>query len=395
MKIQDHSVWKNVSPFKKPAHLLRIFAARKYASFFPRSKFIGITGSVGKTSTTKACQAVLSQKYQILATEENLDPIFNIPITLLKTRPKTDKVFLEMGVEYPGEMEFYLSLVKPATAIITRIFYSHSEFLGDLDKIIEEKSLLIKQLPEDGHAILNWDDPYTRKLVKLTKANVIFYGFDSKNCHVWASNVKIKNYQTYFELNYGVERVEVTLNLLGRHLVYPCLAAASLGLSMGMSLVSIKKGLETLQPAHHRLQILEGLNGTYVLDDTYNSSPAALEEAINVLNEVPAKRRIAVLGEMRELGQYSKLMHEQIAQKIYKDKVDLVLLGGGETKFVAEELLSLGFPQERLEVNLSNSQLVSKILRVASKGDVILVKASRAVKLDEVVKRISKNQTVR
>lgn len=392
MNIDRNPVWENISPFKKPVHLLRFAIAQKYASLYPRANFIGITGSVGKTTTAKACLAVLSQKFKTIVTKESLTSIFNIPITLLETRPKIKKVILEMGVEYPGEMEFYLSLIKPSTAIITRIYFAHSEFLGNIEQIIKEKSLLVKQLPKDGYAILNYDDIYTRRLAKETESQVIFYGTDPDNCLVWADNIKIEGSGTKFELNCGVERVEINLKLLGRHMIYPSLAAAALGISCNLSLLNIKKGLEQLEPAVHRLQLLEGLNGFSVLDDTYNSSPAALEEALNVLNEVPAKKRIAVLGEMRELGVYSEKLHKEIAQKIYKDNmINMVLLGGGDAVFIADELNNLGFIG-RVEAKLSNSQMVSEILKIAGNGDLILVKASHDVRLDEVVKRITKQK---
>lgn len=392
MDISKHPIWNNISPYKKPAHLIRFFIAKRLANLYPRSAFIGITGSVGKTTTKEACLAVLSQKYTAIATKANIDPILNIPETLLKLRPRVKKVILEMGIEYPGEMEFYLSMVRPATAIVTRIFFAHSEFLGNIDQILKEKGALVRQLPKDGFAILNWDDIYSRKLTKETSAQVVFYGTDEKNCHVWASNIRLENNKTCFELNYGVERVEVTLQLLGRHFIYPALAAASVGIINNLTLVNIKRGLEKLSTPPHRLQLLEGQNGCYVLDDTYNSSPAALEEALNVVQELAARRRIIVLGEMRELGAYSEKLHRAVAQKIYKDKIDLVLLGMGDTKFIADELLKLGFLPERVEVNLSNSQLVSKLLRNIGKGDIILVKGSRAVRLDEVVQRISKKR---
>ncbi|MBI4036984.1 UDP-N-acetylmuramoyl-tripeptide--D-alanyl-D-alanine ligase [Candidatus Daviesbacteria bacterium] len=392
MELKHHPAWGNIKTFKKPAHLARFFLAKKIAQLYPRSTFIGITGSVGKTTTKEACLQILSQKYKTLASVGNIDPLFNIPSTLLKIRPGIKKVILEMGIEYPGEMDFYLSIVAPATAIVTRIYFAHSEFLGNINQILEEKGKLVKLLPKDGFAILNWDDIYTRKLAKATVAQVLFYGTNKDECHVWASNVRLENNQTKFGLNYGVERVEVALNLLGRHFIYPALAAATLGLNSGLSLINIKKGLENLQPVVHRLELLSGLGDWDVLDDTYNASPAAVEEAVNVLDEISARRRIVVLGEMRELGVYSEQMHREVARKLYKDKIDLVFLGSGETKYIADELLKLGFSPERMEANLSNNQIVSKILRIVKNGDVILIKGSRAVKLDEVVKRITKKR---
>lgn len=390
MDIKKHPAWNKISPYKKPAHLVKFFLAKTIAGFYPRKAFIGITGSVGKTTTKEACIAVLSQKFTTIGSKANIDPIFNIPSTILKLRPNIQKIILEMGVEYPGEMDFYLSLVKPATAIITRISFAHSEFLGNIEQITKEKGILVNQLPNTGFAILNFDDLNVRKLAKETKAQVIFFGLSQKDCHVWASNIKIRDNSTIFELNYKVERVEVDLPLLGKHFVYSALAAAALGISCGMTLINIKKGLEKIVPPPHRLQLLEGLGGWLVLDDTYNSSPVALEEALNVLNELPARRRILVLGEMKELGVYSEELHREVAQKIYKDKFDYVLLGGGDVMFIGEELIKLGFLPERLEVNLSNQQMVSKIFKTASLGDLVLVKGSRAVKLDEVVSRLTK-----
>lgn len=392
MDIKKHQVWSKIGPLKKPAHLAKFFLARNLANILPGSNFIGITGSVGKTTTKEACLAVLSQKFKTIASLENIDPIFNIPSTILKIRPNTQKVILEMGIEYPEEMSFYLSLVKPATAIITRISYAHSEFLGNLEQIAKEKSILIKQLPKDGFAILNWDDLNTRKLANETNSQILFYGIDNENCHVWASNIKLEGAGTHFEINYGVERVEVDFKLLGKHFVYSALAAAALGLSCGMTLMNIKRGLEKVESSPHRLQLLPGTGEWHVLDDTYNSSPAALEEALNTLNDLPGRRRILVLGEMKELGAFSKSLHQAIAQRIYKEKIDLVLLGGGDTKYIAEELLSLGFLPEKLEVNLTHQQMVTTILKSAKAGDLILVKGSRAVKLEEVVKRITKNR---
>ena len=397
MDIKNHPIWSQITPYKtkiptykKPLHLLRIYLAKQYAKLYPKEMFVGITGSVGKTTCTQACLAVLSQKYKTISTKPNLDPILNIPSTIMKINPSVKKVILEMGVEYKGEMDFYLSLVKPTTVIITRISYAHSEYLGDLDEIIEEKGKLIESLPKSGVAILNDDDPNTKKLAEKCKGHIIYFGTDPKNCTVWAGNIKIENFTTSFELNLGVERVKVDFKLLGFHQVYSALAAAALGVSLDIPLTRIKFALESITPSEHRLQTILGPNGSIILDDTYNCSPAALDAAIDTLIQIPARRKILVLGEMKELGSYSEKLHREIGQKIYKEKIDLVLLGQGDAKFIAEELNDLGFLEERLESNLQNSQIVTRLLRSLGKGDVCLIKGSRAVRLDEVVKRIAK-----
>ncbi len=397
MDIATHPIWNQVTPYntkiprlKKPFHLLKIYLARQFAKLFSPDKFIAVSGSVGKTTCVSAAVAVLSGKFKTASTKPNLDPILNIPSTILKLDPSYKKVILEMGIEYKGEMDFYLSLIKPKTVIITKIAYAHSEYLGDLDEIVEEKGKLIESLPEDGVAILNWDDPLSKKLAAKCRANLIYFGTDSKNCTVWAGNVKIENLKTTFELNLGVERVKVNLQLLGLQQIYPTLAAAALGVSLDIPLTKIKLALESMQPEEHRMQAVVGPNSSTILDDTYNSSPASLDAAIDTLLQIPARRRILVLGEMRELGKYSEVLHKKAAQRIYKEKIDLVLLGPGDANFIATELKDLGFFEERLESNLQNSQIVNKLLRSLSKGDVCLIKGSRAVRLDEVVKRIAK-----
>lgn len=396
--ILSHPIWDQVTPyktqiafFKKPLHLLRIYLAKQYAKLYPRDVFVGVTGSVGKTTCVQACSAILSQKYKTLTTKPNLDPILNIPTTILKLNPSIKKAILEMGIEYKGEMDFYLSIVSPKTAIVTKIYYAHSQYLGDITEIAQEKGKLIENLPADGVAILNWDDLNTRKLKDKCQGRVFYFGTDPENCTVWAGNIKIKDFRTTFELNLGVERVEIHYQLLGEHQIYSALAAAALGIIEDIPLTKIKLALESIQPSEHRLQPISGPNNSIILDDTYNSSPAALEAAIDVLIKIPARRRVIVLGEMRELGGYSEALHRKVAQRIYKEKLDLVFLGQGDALIIADELKSLGFWEERLETNLQNSQMVGKLLKVLSKGDVCLIKGSRGVRLDEVVKRISKN----
>lgn len=384
-------IWGKVGNFKKNAHLARFFVAKQFAKLFPRQMFVGITGSVGKTLTTKACFEVLSEKYETISTQDDLDPIFNIPLTILKIRPKIKKVILEMGIEYPGEMDYYLSFVKPATGILTGVSFAHSEFLGSPDEIIIEKSKLIEHLPEGGFAILNYDDVIVRKIAEKTKAQVIYYGLDEGKCDVWAGNIKIKDFKTIFELNYRVERVEIKSSILGVHQIYPLLAAASLGIVNSIPLTTIKKALEKLTLPPHRMNILNGFNGSIIIDDTHNAPFKAVEEALETLNYVPARRRIVVLGEMRELGSFSEKLHRLIAQKIFKDKIDFVILGTGEAKIINDELIKLGFFPEKIYSNLQNPQIVSKLLKILSKGDVVLIKGARATKLDEVVKKIARS----
>lgn len=370
---------------------LLAFLAKQYAKLYSRDLFIGVAGSVGNTTCVEACKAVLSQKLNTITTPANLDPVLSIPKTILNLTPKIKKVILDMGIKSKGEVDFYLSLVKPKTMVFTKIDYAHSENLGDLNEILEEMGKLIGQLPVDGVAILNWDDPNSKKLADLCKGTVVYYGTDPQNCTVWAGNIKIEDFKTSFELNLGVERVKVNYKLLGPYQVYPALAAATLGVVNNTTLTKIKLALELVEPLEHQMQILAGPNGSIILDDSYNScSPTAVDSAIETLLSVSARRRVLVLGEMRGLGKYSENLHRQVAQKIYKEKIDLVFLGQGDAQIIDSELKSLGFWEEKLQGNLQNSQLVNKLLKILGKGDVCLIKGAREVRLDEVVKRITK-----
>lgn len=362
-----------ITSFKKPTHLLKVYLARQYAKLYPKDTFIGIGGSSDKTITALVCEKVLSQKYKTITSSPRLDPLLNIPSTILRMTPAIKKAVLEM--------DFYPSLVQPKVVVITKISDEEREHLTNF----------IEQMPTDGVAILNFDDINSRKLAEICSGSVMYYGLDAKSCTVWAGNIKIENFKTTFELNLGVERVRVNFSLLGQHQVYPALAGAVLGVLEDIPLTKIKIALESVQPSEYDMQAFWGPNGSVILDDTYyNYSAYEVEAAIDTLLQIPARRRVLVLGEMRDLGVLSDRLHRQVAQKIYKEKIDLVFLGFGQTQIVADELKQLGFWEEKMEKNLQNSQIVAKLLKVLGTGDVCLIKGSRSIRLDEVVKRITK-----
>lgn len=364
----------------RPLYFLKTYAAKQYARFYPSDLFIAVCGSLAKSACVDACRVVCSQKYKAISTKPNPDPYLSISQTILRLSPGVSKVILEMPLNQKSKMDFYFSPVRPKTVIFTK------SDPGSYDKEGE----LIASLGDHGTAILNWDDPGTRKLAELCTGKVFFYGTDPDNCTVWAGNIKIEDYKTSFELNLGVERVKVYFKLLGKHQVYAALAAALLGVIYQIPLTKIKLALETLQPQEHKMELVAGPNSSILIDDTYDISPEGLESAIDTMLAMPARRRIILLGEIKDLGARSEQIHRQIAQKIYKEKLDLVFLSQGETQFIADELKSLGFWEEKVIPNLQNSQAVSKLLKTLGKGDLCLIKGSHNAKLDEVVRRIAR-----
>lgn len=385
----------NIEPIqlKKPTFLLKYYLCRQYVKLYPQEMFIAVCGSLGKTTTVRFSQAVLSQKFKTLTTttNSNKDHALEVLSTILKINPSYKKVILELGINMEGEMDFYNSMILPKVVIATRIT-SESNYFESTDQVLKETAKFLSALSKDGVGILNWDDVNSKKLSQTTQASVIYYGTDAKNCTVWAGNMRIENFKTTFELNLGVERVKVELSMLGTHLIYPALAAAALGIVYDIPLTKIKLALESVEAQEHQLQLLFGPNNSLILDDTFSSSPAEVESAIDTLVQIPARRRILILGDMNNPVRYCADDYRKIAEKIYKEKLDFVFLGAGFVKQVSDKLKDLGFWEERIGDNLKNSQLVSKLLKTLGKADICLIKGSKAVRLDEVVKRIAKNK---
>lgn len=341
--------------------------------------FVAVCGSLGKTTTVMLSQAVLSQKYKTISTEPNKDLVNKITSTILKLNPSIKRVILEVGT---NSADFLNLLIKPAAFIATRIISN------EYDQIKK----LLTNFSNDTFLLLNWDDVNNRKLGEQISTNVIYYGTDAKNCTVWAGNIKIENFKTSFELNFGVERVRIELPILGLHQVYPSLAAATLGIINNIPLTKIKIGLESAKAEDHKLQLLTGSSGSFILDDTLSANPIEVEYGVDTLVQIPARRRIIVLGEMTNPAYYSQDDYRKIAEKIYKEKIDFVFLGQGLIEIVGEELKRLGFWEEKMESGIQNSRLVPKLLKILGRGDICLIKGDKNLRWDEVVKRISKKK---
>ena len=313
--------------FKKPANLVKYYLSKQYVKLYSKDRFVAVCGSLGKTTTVRFSQKVLSQKFKTFSTQSDKDHLFEVTSALLKINPSYKKVILEFG-GLLGEMDFYSSIILPKIVIVTNI---------NQDEVFNETNKLLSQLPSDGIAMLNWDDAFCKKLSKEINATVIYYGTDPQNCTVWAGNAKIENFKTTFELNLGVERVKVELSTLGIHQIYPALAAATLGVVSNIPLTKIKIALESTEGQDHKMQFHQGPNGSFLLDDTYSSSPIELDFAIDTLLQIPARRRILILGEMNNSIKYSPEDFRKIAEKIYKEKLDFVYLGQGFIKNVLDD----------------------------------------------------------
>lgn len=374
-------------------HTVQRVMARGWLHLFPQVTTIGITGSVGKTTTKEAIAAVLSQKFEVVKSKANLDPVYNIPITLLRLRPNTQMIVLEMGVEFPHEMSFYLSIVQPSVGVITKIDWTHTEFFGDLEGVKREKEQLIFSLPQEGYAVLNWDDEIVRNLAQNIKARVFYFGSDSNQCHLWFDHVEPTLKSTQFQLHYGRESVEVHYPLLGTHQLTSALAAASVGIINNLNLLTIRRGLETMKPSEHRFTALHGPNGSIIVDDTYNASPVASLAALKAVSGFPSKRRIAILGEMKELGKYAEKGHRLVGEELVRQKFHTLVAYGTKAKMIAEgakEYSNKNGARIKIYQMTDIYDILDWINRNALEGDIILIKGSRhKIHLERLVAGLS------
>jgi UDP-N-acetylmuramoyl-tripeptide--D-alanyl-D-alanine ligase len=346
-------------------------------------RVIGITGSVGKTSTKELTWAVLSRRYETLKTEGNLNSEVGLPLMLLRLTPRHQRAVLEMGMYARGEIAALCAIARPAVGVITLVGPVHLERLGSIEAIAAAKAELVEALPEDGVAVLNRDDPYVREMAGRTRARVFFYGLDPE-ADLWADEIVSEGLEGIrFDLHYRGETFRrVRVSLLGRHSVHTALRAIAVGILEGLTWDEIFTGLRDPR-AQLRLVAVPGLQGSILLDDTYNASPPSMLAALNLLAELEG-RKIAVLGDMLELGTYEVEAHRLVGGRA-GTVVDLLITVGPRARIIAREAMAVGLPADRAWACDSNAEAIEILRRILKSGDVVLVKGSRGLRMEEIV----------
>jgi len=382
---------------KKIYHQIQRGLAKLWAKLYPQITVIGVTGSYGKTNTTRAIAQVLSEKFKTLQTDLNLDTNYNLPLTLLKVRPWHQKLVLEYGVDHLGEMERHLDLIKPGIVVMTGINPTHSdeEHLGSLANIIQEKKKLLKALPSGGLAILNWEDLNVRQMAEDIKTPYWFYGFDKKKGDFWANQIEVDFDGTTFLLGYkNRKNLQIKTGLIGKHFVQSCLAAAAVGLSQGLTWDQIKKGLAKLKPLPGRLSVEKGPLGSILLNDSLRANPASTMAGLQTLADLPStNKKIAVLGEMGELGESAEEEHRKIGQKVAELKIDYLLGVGPLQKLTTQQALSLGMKKEQVFWVKDVAQAPVILKKILKKGDLFYLKGSLLRHMERIL-LLLKNQKV-
>jgi UDP-N-acetylmuramoyl-tripeptide--D-alanyl-D-alanine ligase len=359
---------------------------------------VGITGSVGKTTTKEIVANVLAQRYKILWSEGNLNNEIGLPLTLLRLTPEHQRVVMEMGMYAPGEISRLCELARPRIGVVTNVGPTHLERLGSIERIAQAKSELPQALPpaeKGGVAVLNADDPLVRAMAGLTQARVFTYGLNSQ-AHLWADDIESYGLDGIrFRCHYGAEAFHVRLPLLGRHSVHTALRAAAVGLSDGLSWAEILAGLQ-VERGQLRLMVVSGLRDTTLIDDTYNASPDSMLAALNLLAEIAnaAHRAVAVLGDMYELGSYEEVGHRLVGGRAAQIVAKLVAVGS-RARWIADEALAEGMSAADVFPVETNIDAIAVLQGLMRPGDVLLVKGSRAGGMEQIVDALSRQQPAR
>ena len=349
---------------------------------------VGITGSVGKTTTKEIVANVLEQRYTTQRNEGNLNNEIGLPLTLLKLTPQVQRIVLEMGMYDLGEIASLCRLAKPRIGIVTNVGPTHLERLGSIERIAQAKSELVQALPSadaGGVAILNADDPLVRAMASRTSARVFTYGLDESS-DLWADEISSEGLEGIrFRFNYGKEVLHVHLPMLGRHSVHTALRAAAAGLVDGLSWTEILAGLQQ-QRGQLRLMVVPGLRDTMIIDDTYNASPVSMLAALNLLEEIvnDSHRAVVVLGEMLELGFYEEEGHRLVGGRAAQVAAKLVTVGS-RARWIAEEALAAGMKSNDVHPAANNNDAIAVLLGLIQPGDVVLVKGSRGLAMESIV----------
>ena len=402
--------------------ILAILARRTLKKHKPM--IIGITGSVGKTTTREAILAVLKKNYRVAGPEKNYNNEIGLPLTILQSPNCGKNIFkwlkvlgrgwlgksatgqsypeilvLEYGVDRPRDMERLLKIAKPYMAVVTAVgdIPMHMEYFKDPEEVVKEKAKLVAALPVEGHAILNHDDYAVYDMREKTKAHIATYGLAER------ADFKVINYELRngkdedlgdipdgisFKIEYKGSVVPIRITTaLGEPQAIAAAAAMAIGTILNMNLVEIAEALHDWTPPAGRMRLISGLKKTFILDDTYNAGPDSMRRALDTLQALPGKRKIAVLGDMLELGKYTEQTHRATGDRIAK-LADMILTVGVRSKFIAEQALIWDTPSGQI-MKFDDSVSAGKALRsLIKEGDVILVKGSQGMRMERVVEEI-------
>ena len=350
---------------------------------------IGVTGSTGKTTTKEAIAHVLSSRFRVLKSEGNFNNHFGLPLMLLKIEPEHEAAVIEMGMSHRGEIAALAKIAQPEIGVVTNVAPVHLEFFTSVAEIARAKYELIESLPAGGTAILNADDEYVSQFGRDFHGKVVRYGLH-QTADVRAENIVSRGAAgSRFDVVVGPYREPATLPLVGTHNIYNALAAVATGMERGLSPAEATRALATLAPADKRGAVVQ-LGNITVINDCYNSNPTALDAMVDTLAAMPAKRRIVVAGEMLELGPSGEELHRSSGRHMAQRGIDILVGVRGLAKPMVDAASREGM---RAEFVATPEEAGEWLARETREGDVVLLKASRGVKLERALEAVVGRQS--
>lgn len=346
---------------------------------------VAVTGSNGKTTTKDMIAAVLAERFRVLATAGNLNTEIGLALTLLQRDAAHEAVVLEMGMRGRGQIAALAAVARPSIGVVTNVGPVHLELLGTIEAVALAKRELVEALPAGGVAVLNADDARVAAMAAHTQARVVTYGF-GPGAQVRAEDVRSCGLDgVAFRLVCEQGGAEVSLPLPGRHNVANALAAAAVGLSCGLDPESVARGLSAVRPSGMRMQIERLAGDVVVLNDAYNASPLSMAAALQALADLPAARRLAVLGDMLELGPVSQEAHLRVGELCAAHGVDLLVTVGERSRDIARGAVRAGMAPSAVTSAADAEEAARIVCAAVRPGDVVLVKASRGMALERIV----------
>lgn len=348
---------------------------------------VGITGSVGKTSTKEVIASVLKEKYRTLKTQGNFNNELGLPLTVFRLREEDEIAVLEMGISDFGEMTRLTKIARPDTCVITNIGTCHLENLGDRDGVLKAKTEIFQSMKPDGHIVLNGDDDKLASVQEHQGIRPIFFGLDD-NRDVYADHIESKGLKgVSCQIHLGEDTFSVLVPTPGIHMVYNALAAAAVGRIYGLSVEKIKRGIESLETIRGRFKMIE-TEKFLVVDDCYNANPMSMKASLDVLHDGEG-RRVAILGDMGELGENEIALHEEVGTHAAQCGIDACICVGELSVHMAEAARAAD-PDFKVYYEESRESLLEHLKDYVQNGDTILVKASHFMRFEEVVEALEK-----
>ncbi len=362
--------------------------AKYKRSLYKYIPVIAITGSVGKTSTKDIIANVLSQKYKTLKTEGNYNNHIGVPLTILNLKDHEAAV-VEMGMNHFGEIRVLTNIAKPTLCVVTNIGTSHIGNLGSRENILKSK-LEILEGNEQKQIVINNDNDLLNKFNKEkdNEITTITYGID-EHAMVYATDIIEKEESSEFICHIGNENFKVTVPVAGKHFIYNALCAVAVGSKLGLNNEQIKKGIETFELTKKRMDINILKNGAKLINDSYNASFESMKASIENLSKYEG-RKIAVLGDMFELGEFSKELHSKVGKEVAKNNIDILICTGENAKYIIKQAIEEKMNKNNIYYFENKDEVLTKLKEILNSEDVVLLKASNGMKFFEIAEQLIK-----